>query len=94
MSRLSVAKSLIHAFINEDAHLGACEEQFFGFFKGASSRAATAASRETVGNPSRKSSRVSPPSRWSTNAWMGRNSAQLVKIFGYLKLSVPTMSKN
>jgi hypothetical protein len=34
VSRLSVPKSLIHAFIDEDAHLGACEEQFFRFFKG------------------------------------------------------------
>ncbi len=34
VSRQSVAKSLIHAFIDEDAHLGACEEQFFRFFKG------------------------------------------------------------
>jgi hypothetical protein len=30
VSRQSVAKSLIHAFIDEDARLGACEEQFFG----------------------------------------------------------------
>src|SRR6266403_419390 len=36
VSRQSVAKSLIHAFIDEDAHLGACEEQFFRFFKGLS----------------------------------------------------------
>jgi hypothetical protein len=34
VSRQSVPKSLIHAFIDEDAHLGACEQQFFRFFKG------------------------------------------------------------
>jgi hypothetical protein len=34
VSRQGVPKSLIHAFIDEDAHLGACEQQFFGFFKG------------------------------------------------------------
>src|SRR5229473_1216883 len=57
----------------------------------ASSSAATADSRETVGNPSRKSSSVSPPSRQSKSVWMGtrvpRNTGVPPRMSGFLMMT-------
>jgi hypothetical protein len=51
-------QTLINALVDEESHQTRASKSCF-----ASSNARRAASRETVGNPVRKSSRVSPPSR-------------------------------
>src|SRR5579871_6311518 len=61
-----IPKFLVDALVEQDAHQALADRSSWAF-----SRAAMAISRETEGNPSRNSSRVSPPSKYSNNVRRG-----------------------
>jgi len=60
------AEALTDALIDQNLH----EARAIRSFR-ASSKASRARACGTVGNPSRKSSRLSPPSRYSNRVWTG-----------------------
>ena len=66
VAREQQADPFVDTFIDQQLHEARASRSFR-----ASSSASRATARETVGNPNRKSSRLSPPSRYSKRVWTG-----------------------